>query len=101
MKLLTILEMVTGTPASFWNNLEANYQEQRSKLDERNRLENDLGWLKQIPTNELLERGYIEPVDTDVEVLRNVLCFYGVSSFHAWQRIWKSPEVAARRTPLF
>ena len=26
------LEMVTGTPARFWNNLEANYREQFAKL---------------------------------------------------------------------
>jgi addiction module HigA family antidote len=28
------LELATGTPASFWNNLEAQYQEQKAKVEE-------------------------------------------------------------------
>ena len=45
------LEMVTGTPARFWNNLEMQYQEQRAKLAERERLKADTKWLKIIPVN--------------------------------------------------
>jgi HTH-type transcriptional regulator/antitoxin HigA len=29
------LEQVTGVPARIWNNLEANYQEQRARLAKR------------------------------------------------------------------
>jgi hypothetical protein len=29
------LELVTGTPANFWNKLEAQYQEQLAKVQER------------------------------------------------------------------
>ena len=31
-------EMVTGVPAKFWNNLEANYREQIAKIIEKERL---------------------------------------------------------------
>ncbi len=42
------LELVTGVPARFWNNLEAQYREQLAKIEERERLESDLQWLNTI-----------------------------------------------------
>jgi HTH-type transcriptional regulator / antitoxin HigA len=95
------LELATGVPASLWNNLEAQYQEQLAKVRERERLQTDLEWLKTIPTKELAERGVLEPAEDRVELLRRTLAFYGVSSVAAWHEIWESPAVAARRSPCF
>ena len=36
------LELATGVPARFWNNLEAQYREQLAKIKERKQLESDL-----------------------------------------------------------
>src|SRR5436189_2068542 len=44
------LEWVTGVHARMWNNLEANFQEQRARLSEKARMESDLNWLGTIPT---------------------------------------------------
>lgn len=95
------LELVTQVPARFWNNLEAQYREQKAKLDERRRLEADIEWLKTIPTKELIERGYIESDRDKVVLLRRTLAFYGVSSVKSWQGVWETPAVAARRSPCF
>ncbi len=95
------LEMVTGTPAIFWNNLESNYREQLTKIDEKKRMESDLIWLKQIPVAELVERKAITEEKGKVDQLRIVLKFYGVSSVKAWNNIWEKPEVAARRSVCF
>ncbi|HDO26403.1 MAG TPA: helix-turn-helix domain-containing protein [Nitrospirae bacterium] len=95
------LELVTGTPANFWNNLEAQYREQLAKLEERNRLESDLAWLKTIPTKELIERGFLNPDSSNVMLLRETLGFFGVSSVNAWKDIWQVPAVAARRSHCF
>ncbi len=95
------LELVTGTPAHFWNNLEAQYREQLAKLDERKRLETDLKWLKTIPTKELIDRGILNSDSSKVELLRETLGFYGVSSVNAWNDIWEIPAVAARRSDCF
>lgn len=95
------LELVTGVPASFWNNLEAQYQEQLAKVSERERLRTDLEWLKTIPTKELAERGLLKETTDEVEMLRETLGFYGVSSVGAWQEIWENPAVAARRSHCF
>jgi len=95
------LELATGVIASFWNNLEAQYQEQLIKVKERKRLQADLQWLKTIPTAELMDRGLLHPTEDGTELLRETLAFYGVSSVHAWQEIWGNPAVAARRSHCF
>ena len=95
------LELATGVSATMWNNLEAQYREQLARIHERERLQDDLDWLKEIPVAELVKRGVLpRPKDT-VEQLREVLKFYGVSSVEAWHRIWEAPAVAARRSPCF
>ena len=95
------LELVTKVPARLWNNLEAQYREQKAKLEERRRLESSVKWLKSIPTKELIERGHIEPDKDNVVLLRRILSFYGVSSVQAWKDVWEKPAVAARRSPCF
>lgn len=95
------LELAVGVPASLWNNLEAQYREQLAKIHERERLEADLEWLKNIPVNELIKRHALPKMKTKVEQLRTVLSFYGVSSVEAWHIIWDEPAVAARRSSCF
>ena len=58
------LELATGVPARYWNNLEAQYREHLAKVEERKDMESDLQWLKTIPTKELIERGFIKKSDS-------------------------------------
>jgi len=95
------LEQVTGVPARMWNNLEVNYREQLAKLEEKKRLENDLAWLKKIPTAELIKRGKIEKHTDQVLTLKAVLGFFGVADVEAWEKIWLSPAVAYRKSSVF
>jgi HTH-type transcriptional regulator / antitoxin HigA len=95
------LELVTGVPARFWNNLESNYQEQQARIKELEEMERDIAWLKTIPTKELIDRGEIEPQQDKVLLLREVLGFYGVNSVSSWHSVWDEPAVAARRSPCF
>lgn len=95
------LELVTGVPATMWNNLEAQYREQLAKIHERERLQDDLDWLREIPVAELVKRGVLPRLEDRVGQLREVLKFYGVSSVGAWRQIWESPAVVARRSPCF
>ncbi|MEI8172369.1 MAG: helix-turn-helix domain-containing protein [Deltaproteobacteria bacterium] len=95
------LELVTAVPARYWNNLELQYQEQLARVLEQKRISSDLDWLETIPTRELIERGYIKPMKEDIELIRESLAFYGVSSVGAWHGIWDLSPVAARRSPCF
>ena len=96
-----ILELVTNLPARMWNNLEANYREQLSKIKEHERLKENVIWLKDIPVNELKKRGMISDNKDNALVLRDVLKFYGVGSISGWKEIWDKPKVAARRSVCF
>lgn len=95
------LELVTGVPARFWNNLEAKYREQLEKTKELEELNNNLDWLKIVPIAELKKRGLISKTSKRTEQLRDVLKFFGVSSVSAWEEIWTKPKVAARRSICF
>ena len=95
------LELVTQVPARLWNNLEAQYREQKAKQEERQRLESNIEWLKTIPTKELIERDYLEANRDKTALLRKTLAFFGVSSVKAWRDVWEIPAVAARRSTCF
>lgn len=95
------LELVTGVPARFWNNLESQYREQLERLEEKERLVDGLEWLKMIPVKELVKRKVVQRQEDSILQLREVLTFYGVSSVEAWKEIWERPAVAARRSPCF
>jgi addiction module HigA family antidote len=96
-----LLERVTSVPARMWNNLEVNYREQLAKIIDRERLEADLGWLKTIPTKELIARGAIDEQPDKVSLLHAALQFFGVSSSAAWRDLWMQPNAAFRKSARF
>src|SRR6516225_8858252 len=91
------LERVTGVPARTWNNLEANYQEQRARLAEKERMESDLDWLSSIPTKELVKRGVIADTADKISLLQAVLAFFGVASVEAWKEGWANHQFSFRK----
>lgn len=91
------LEAAFGVPARFWNNLERNYQEGKAEIQQADRLEEDLEWLKEIPVRTLVQRGFIEPEKDKVQRLKSVLAFFGVANVDSWLKIWDLPEAAFRR----
>lgn len=97
----TKLEMVTAVPSRMWNNLEMLYREQLSKLKFKQQLQEHASWLATIPIQELKERGILPDTDDQAELVQETLRFYGVSSVDAWQGLWSTPKVAARRSSCF
>lgn len=95
------LEMVTGTPASFWNSLESKYREALVHQQELDSFESEIAWLKTIPFKTLVERGYVAASPDKALQVRESLAFYGVSNVDAWNGIWESPKAAARRSTCF
>lgn len=92
------LERVTGVPAHFWNNLEAQYQEQKARLESMEQLQSDLSWLDGIPVKELVDRCVVTASKDRVQTLEGVLRFFGVASVDAWRRGWSKPEFAFRKS---
>ena len=91
-------ERVTGVPARIWNNLEAQYQEQKARLAAKEQLKTDLGWLKGVPVKELVKRGALPDLKDPIEVLTSVLEFFRVASVEAWRAGWQEPAFAFRRS---
>lgn len=92
------LERTLGTPASFWNRLEANHQDQRVR--ERARIEwarDHLGWLRRFPIPALIERGVLYADDSDVTMLERLLAFFQVADPEAYERTWAEPVAAGFR----
>jgi len=54
------LENALGGSASFWNNLEKNYQETKARLERAASLTEEMSILHKFPYLELAKRGYVE-----------------------------------------
>lgn len=90
------LERVLGVDASFWNNLEAKFQEFRVREEEAERLKQEMQFLKRFPTKEMIKRDWLPPLK-GVALLRSLLRFFEVASPKAWENHWGSGRLAAFR----
>lgn len=95
------LERSLGRPAHFWNNLERQFQEDRSRLAEKKRLEKQLDWLKRVPVSQLTKLGWLPKQKDKVAQLTEVLRFFGVASPEQWATVWREHQVAYRQTKRF
>ena len=80
------LEKVLGIPAAFWVNLEQNYRMTRARLRERERLQAQEEWLKELPVKEMEKRGWIAVGRNAQEKVRTLLQFFGVANVSAYRK---------------
>lgn len=95
------LERVLGVPASFWSNLERNYQETLARLKEEKELRSHKEWLKKFPTAAITKFGWLPKEDSPVKKLKAILNFFGVAGIEEWVGLWQSPQAAYRRSVAF
>ena len=93
-----LLERVTNVPARIWNNLEATYQEQLARLHARDELEEQIEWLKTVPTKELVIRGFLTETKDKISLLEQTLSFFRVASVEAWYEGWGKGQFAFRKS---
>jgi HTH-type transcriptional regulator/antitoxin HigA len=93
------LELVTGVPASLWNNLEKRYQEHRSMQHQRIRLGEYYGWIRAMifPVAELRKRGHLPGTQKREIVVESLFRFLGIASPDAWERAYGPAMAAFRR----
>ncbi len=94
------LERVLGAPASFWNKREQHYRESLARQAERDSLEGQVSWLKQFPIKEMVEFGWLREYPDPVEMLEQVLNFFGIATPTQWQKIWET-GTAFRQSAVF
>ena len=86
-----ILERVTGTPAGFWNRLEASFRESELRAQQHDLTTEDDQWLSTMPVRALQATGHL-PTQADRSTLfHSLLAFFGVADRAAWDRIWMRP----------
>ena len=95
------LEKVTGVPARFWNSLEVIYRDRQARLRQAEISEADRAWLNSLPVRELAERGKLDANSDAAALLQQVCRFFGVANREIWERVWRAPLAAFRRSPSF
>lgn len=97
------LERVLGTPASFWNNLERNYQEAKARTQEEDRLGAGVSWINNFPIKEMVKNGWLPKEESPIKQFRALLNYFGVAGIKEWNSIWgqKNPQAAYRKSSAF
>ena len=90
----TRLENAIGGSASFWVNLNANYQTAKAKLDQKKKAEAEIDMLSEIPYADLVSMGWIESTKDKAERVMNLWRFFGVNSL---RQILLTQDVAFRQ----
>ena len=67
------LENVLGIPASFWNNLEKNYQEAKARLKVESKIKDEENIARLIPYSELVKQGHIQAANNIKEKVKNLV----------------------------
>lgn len=75
-----LLENALGGQASFWINLEKNYQETQARIERASLLQEEVGFLNVFPYQELARRGYVEQTSNREKRVENLWKYFGVNS---------------------
>jgi HTH-type transcriptional regulator/antitoxin HigA len=75
-----LLENALGGSASFWTNLEKNYQETKARLERITLVQKEVGMVSVFPYRELAKRGFVEQTTNTEKKVENLWKFFGVNS---------------------
>jgi addiction module HigA family antidote len=95
------LERVLGIPAAFWMAREHHYREALARAKEAVELEEQIGWLEQIPYKAMTKLGWIAEHREKKHIIDELLRFFAVASPSTWEDLWRGTEPAFRRSAAF
>lgn len=90
------LELALGLPASFWINLEKNFQLTKARLAQQIRLEREAKHLAHFPLREMAKFGWITRARDAAKQTREMLQFFGIATFEQLKEV-KSLSPAWRK----
>ena len=94
------LEQVLPIPASFWLNGERYYQEFLAVLSKERRLRRWVGWLKEIPIQYMMQKGWIPTHREKTLQVLEALKFFAVASPNAWRVTWECTVMMYRKSQV-
>ncbi len=92
-----MFEKVLDMPAHFWNNLEANYREQILKINEKEKLQQNIKWLEKFPVNFMIKSGWLPKCADKADQVNSLLHFFGISNPDRWNNVWEQYQPIFRR----
>lgn len=95
------LSSVLGSTASFWLEREARYREALKRQEAFDELENDAGWLDELPTPWLIKEELVQKYRHGGQQVSEVLRYFGVASVEAWRECYATPGAVFRTSPAF
>ena len=96
-----LLERTLGTPADFWIQAEADFQEQESRRKATTALDSYQDWAAQFDKKVLFKHGIINKTDSPTTVVDKILKFFQVATPAAFEQTWVRPSVSFRRSQAF
>lgn len=90
----TKLEYVLGVPASFWLNLERQYQDELLEIEQMEELEQWKEWVSGFPLLAMKKLGLIPDTRDKAEIAGSLLKFFRVASPVQWSDIYVGSSLA-------
>lgn len=94
-------ERVLGVSAALWNSLESRYRLHEAIALMKKDHQQHVKWAKSFPISELIGRGIIDKHTDDVDLVENMLNFFGVGAVELWNKRFKEISVLYRQSPSF
>lgn len=95
------LERVLNVRADFWNSREQIYRQYLARIEEEERLRQQLDWASQFPINAMVKLGWVEAVDDALLQCIQLLQFFGIASPGQWETVWDKCLVNYRKAKTF
>lgn len=90
----TKLEYVLGVPASFWLNLERNYQDELLEIEQMEHLVLCQDWVSSFPVAKMKAFGILPDTRNKTELAESLLKFFRVASPRQWSNIYNGSSLA-------
>ncbi|KRC51866.1 hypothetical protein ASE16_02005 [Leifsonia sp. Root227] len=96
------LALVTGTSASWWTRLEADYRSEQARLAQIGFLSDAADWVRALPVAELVRSGHLpETANSIGERALQLLAFFRVATVNAFESMWDQPLAAFRQSRAY
>lgn len=94
------LEFVLGVSASFWLNLEKQYQEELLEIEKLEELSQSIEWIKGFPLEALKKLGFLPDSKDKIAVKEALLKFFRVASVSDWDTIYTAKATLSYKIDL-
>lgn len=97
------LEYTLGASAEFWLNRESQYRADTSRFQSELSSPADECWLKELPINDMINFGWIQPIANITGKVAACLRYFDVPNIAAWQATYHNiiESAAFRTSPSF